>query len=244
MILPIDALSAELLDVIFEEAVHASPSINLLSCLLTCKLWYIHARRLLYRDAVLNNTQLTKFVSRSDFFSDFLIRTVSISLDAHESNSGKQLDQNTLRLGSPSAHELWIDLENLISKIEKMSNLNSFSFVTKYRESVQKWAGFWIPSAIIQNILDKLPPSCVNLEIEMGRNMPGYTSGHVSSSISKLFPQLKYLRLRLPVTCPNICDDGKIMANNLEQLIIITDLYPINNTSTFLCGSNGQSSRG
>jgi F-box associated protein len=220
----ISNLPPELLDEIFDLLVgdSDSPPTTLPNCLLTCGTWYHHVRPLLYRDVVLDNDQLATFVRRMDFSADSYVRTLTISLEIIPPDVDEQMDYVTVRNGTRAAHRLWGHLEQLILSLQNMKNLYSFSIVVPHNEAA---FGFWVPRSIIAKLVDQLPPTCINLEIDLktlDHERPG--AQHLCASIHRLLPQLKYLRLRLPSICPEICGNGTTKAYKMDQWLIRVDL--------------------
>jgi hypothetical protein len=133
-----------------------------------------------------------------------------------------------IRKGNRSAHELWANLEKLRLSIHRMIRLESFSFSIVRGNA---WRGFWIPRPLVAKLVSQLPPTCINLELDMNNfdatdKASDYAgnSEHLCESICQLLPQLQYLRLRVASLCPSICRNGTTQAPNLLQLIIRMDI--------------------
>jgi hypothetical protein len=231
---PIETVPMEILEKMFEHVAQAL-TCNLTNSLSTCKTWYHQAQLVLYSDIVLGTSQLTKFVSHDTFSSDCFVHTLSILLKAPDPD---QDEERLWRVASLGAHKLWADLDKLAHRVKNMSNLYSFSFSCAYKEFISNWNYFWIPRIAIAKILDQICPKCIGLEIDTGKNMPDVkNSSHICHSIRRLVPQLKYLRLKLPIICPEMFpepfDDG-LTASKIEQLIIRTDMT--GSYHSILCG--------
>ncbi|KAI6083801.1 hypothetical protein F4821DRAFT_182399 [Hypoxylon rubiginosum] len=185
----ISSLSNELFLHIFESDLTPSA---ILQCMLCCKRWLSLASSVLYKHIVLRNGHMLSVWAQcpSDTY-DFLIETFTLVPIHFLYSRSIPVVRDTRQLRST--------LEKLPSRLANMVNLQCLSV---YSPSLIPDA-FCIPLSLITSIVDHLPQNCVSLEIDV-RNMIDDTDpeAHICTSIRRVLPQLRYLRLRFPEVCP------------------------------------------
>lgn len=218
-------LPLEILTVVFELLSISSPRGDLVNSLLCCKTWQSLVEPVLYKDVVLGNLNLPKFLSQSPRRDEIHIHSLTIRLQPVGSRSNPYENQDDFKSdGCPEAKEVWHQLDVLSSRVKSMIRMSSISVVLADNSSAV--IGFWLARSTLARLVDNLPPSCTSLEID-AREDPHLTqserghsgSGHLCPSIRRVMPQLNYLRLRLRSVCPEICGVGF----NLEQLGEVTE---------------------
>lgn len=180
------------------------PDSSIVSCLLCCKRWYEIALQVIYRDVVLQNHNLHLFTKKSPLHShDALknIRSLTITIDAKRmvaTPEGVLLTQ-TDEEEHAKIHGLLLPLQQLPAILAQMTNLATFSL------SITLFGQYEPYKDTINSILAALPPSCVNLELDLDRfkyNDKGTGYEHVCEGIADCLPRLHHLRLSMGTLCP------------------------------------------
>lgn len=94
-------------------------------------------------------------------------------------------------------------LQAFAGVMRRMSRLTTF---TLRMRKPQGWKESWISPSHLAKILEALPKSCVNLEVDIdGFDQHGHgRDGHLCGCIRELVPRIKNLRLRLESVCPEL----------------------------------------
>lgn len=182
---------------------------SIVACLLCCTTWHEIALPLLYRDIVLRNENIASFTQRflsqppCDADRDVLKTVISltVSLSAHalvDEREGVPLPHADDR--EFVVHELVLPLEKLPAALSRMTRLTTFSLTLNFHGWYNSDRGTICP------ILQSLPTTCVNLELELvhDNKWQGTRSNHVCAKIARCLPRLHHLRLRLGVLCTDI----------------------------------------
>ncbi|KAI1396021.1 hypothetical protein F4819DRAFT_476660 [Hypoxylon fuscum] len=216
----IQSLSPELLIKILS-CTKTSPtgSSDLLPCLTVCKLWYRLAVLVLYRNVVLVNTNIELFAATFDFQKTAFVRSLTLNLTEPLVLRDEDLDTFGDRDRDPGK-ELERPLLRLTRMLGKLSNLQSFSLYVI--EATSTYYGLDIRAFYITRLINALPPSCVNLEIDSNghdrsahfaprfvarfRGPPGEERAHICESIRLVLPRMHHVRIRLCRICPTLLD--------------------------------------
>lgn len=187
---------------------------SIISCLLCCTRWREIALPLLYRDVVLRNQDFAPFTQRClsqplpknnpDVLK--LVRSLTVSLDAKTlvaTPEGIPLTQ-TEEEEHAKIHELLLPLERLPAALTQMTNLATFSL------SIDLRGQYKLNGDTIGRLLQSLPESCVNLELNLDRyyNTLGTGLNHVCQEIARCLPRLHHLRLHIGTFCPDMLGRG------------------------------------
>ncbi|KAI1213913.1 uncharacterized protein F4807DRAFT_469668 [Annulohypoxylon truncatum] len=193
MISPIANLGPEILLEIFEW-LSQDGNATLVPSVLCCRKWRPLALSVLYGDVVLTHKQLPKFVETC---TDHEVRSLTLRLDTipvnpYEPSEAKQAAESRLEA-----------LRRLSLRMPRM-RLSALSIMVKFPFP-------FTASQEISFILDHLPACCVSLDIDVRYTsfIPNSTVDpqahlHLCDSIRVILPQLRHLRLRLPLICPAI----------------------------------------
>lgn len=99
-------------------------------------------------------------------------------------------------------------LRRLAALLSEMRNLSTFSFIFSDPRSRNPHPR-QLPRHVITTILEKLPTSCVNLEIDTnGLDFLVPNKPHFCDMLRRVLPRLQHLRLRLTYMCPAIFATG------------------------------------
>lgn len=94
-------------------------------------------------------------------------------------------------------------LAELCEAVRRMKNLRTFAL--SFEESLDHLEGFSAPSAVIVLILQSLPRSVVNLNLDCDCiRRPDLDQPHVCHAVSALLPRLRSLRLRTSHLCSGL----------------------------------------
>lgn len=206
---PLFGLPYELLTSILFWVRTASGARSFLSCLLCCKAWLHVARPLLYHDILLTNTNLEAFVKRSDFSHGGLIRSLTIriahiqratDLTAPHPYAFIEDEDHARQREIQESKRLWSYLEELSGRLAQLGCLITFALTVS---TAPRQFGFAIPRRIVAKVIEGLPETCVNLEIDThGRDYSEPGSTHLCETIREIVPRLRNLRVRLTTICP------------------------------------------
>lgn len=220
------------------------------NCAVCCRRWFRICFPILYSDVVLHSgsfdLELAEITARKD--KEKLRHRVGAF--ASTLNTRAELVRSlTLRSGNcnidwpkwrpfislqrrRSERDHWFP--NLCRTLPQLTNLTTFSL--KIGDIGQRV--LWTPHSRVIEILDILPESVVNLEVDtMGADFatagPSQMASHVCPSISRTLPRLRILRLRLRFLCTDLfeCledirtesekDSVRIPISNLETALLI-----------------------
>ena len=255
----INELPQEVLLIILKQVRYTSSPFSFVSCLLSCRRWYDLGLPLLRSVILLRNSNLESFVTRFSHANCVFIKslTVKINPECPKSDSaGKYVEIKEIinRHGSSESKALWRRLHILATMISKMSTLLIFSFIVV--RGNQYFHGFWIPTSIIASMIENLPKSCVNLEIDTaGQEASRPAPVHICDKIRDVLPRLRHLRVRLYRLCPamfcaNVNGEGVIeghstasSAPSLQTLIINCGMHNHTNPWGYtarICGDLGE----
>lgn len=207
---------------------HISDQSSFASCLLCCRRWYRICQPLLYRDVVLfsgsKNPETNDEYARKDrarlgvrvdsfttaapsnvqLIRSITIRTASCNIDWPKWRPLKILDRRR------SERNHWYP--SLLRTVPLLQNLTSFSL--KIGDNSARV--YWTPQGKVTDILDVLPLSVVNLEVDtMGADFatagPSSSPSHICAALGRLLPRLRNVRLRLRFLCEDMFDllDGQ-----------------------------------
>lgn len=196
---------------------------TLSSCMLCCRRFYRICLPMLYTDVVLQAGttwaylaesemkrirekfahRVTSFSSsglqQADLITSLTMRTASCNFDWPKWRPWMLLERRK------SEREQW--LPTLCRVLPQLKALTTFSF--KVGDAEQRV--FWTPQSRVADILDVLPASVINLEIDsMGADFvttgPSNTPSHICKSLSRIVPRLRMLRIRLRFLCSSMFD--------------------------------------
>lgn len=187
---PIGRLMNELLSsILLQVKLDSSPSF--LACLLCCKTWHSVGLRLLYHDLLLTNSNLETFVKNfNHVLCGSLVRSLTLCIvpvqpdlqpNAPHPYAFLEDMDHMRRHGNQGSKRLWGLLKDVSGKIATMIRLMTFSLYVS--PEPRNGIGFWIPRPIIAKVIETLPESCVNLEIDTrGHDYSEPGSAHVTLS--------------------------------------------------------------
>jgi hypothetical protein len=192
---------------------------SLRNCLVVSRLWNQRACPLLYRRVVLDSPVSTRkfcaFISHRyapqveslalDLGSACSVEAASPGLEAGRLDTFYDIVE-------PRMRKLRQDLL-LPSALRILSKLSTFSLVILPIISPVS-AGF--PVAELAAIIDALPESCVNLELDTGGwdDFPKQGDPHLCASIRRILPRMQHVRLRLRFVCSAIFGEGHLVPSD------------------------------
>ncbi|KAJ9603846.1 hypothetical protein H2200_011367 [Cladophialophora chaetospira] len=200
----INDFPTEVLELVLAEVIRAPG--NILNALTTCTLWRRVGENLLWTDVALTDETLPRFcASDSAAFATVHTLTVRISLPdprLWEERPTIEAYHSTIARTSEVRELLWSSLVWLPAAIMRMNQLESFSFTV----DPDPFPDFDVPTYQIRNMLDALPPTLRQLELNTSsywdrENTP---EDHFCPSIGRLLPQLKNLRLQVGRLCEDV----------------------------------------
>lgn len=223
---PVQRLPTEVLSHILKQVRNTSSALSFLGCLLCCRRWREVGLPLLYQDIAIGNSNLELFVTQFPGSHGLLIKSLTVSLDAKEPATSfpedvelcRQYVEDLKRNGSLEAQRLWRGLGDLATTISTMTSLRCFSFMVSAAHAI----GFWIPRSSVASIVERLPRTCIALEVDTrshDRGEPG--EAHVCDSLRQVIPRLQHLRLRLRSLCSAAFGTGFTLDGTIEDGLLI-----------------------
>ncbi|KAK6192911.1 hypothetical protein LQW54_013003 [Pestalotiopsis sp. IQ-011] len=199
---PISKLGPDLLLEIFDiltQNRHAS----LTSAVQCCKAWQPIAQSALYEDVILDQQRLAKFVERC---ADTRVRSLTVVMNAVSVDPYDPSQANEIALARLAGlAQLCTCVKGMRPAALSISVDLPFPYTAAHE---------------VACIVECLPTFCTSLEIKLSHGScisPPLTalsrSPHLCDSIRRILPQLRHLRLCLPVLCPalfsSISSDGQ-----------------------------------
>ncbi|ORY09998.1 hypothetical protein BCR34DRAFT_602457 [Clohesyomyces aquaticus] len=167
------------------KATAATPK-DLLPCVFVSKRWKAAFSSVLYGNIAVTDAVLGIFLDR-------------LNVDEY----GSCIRSLTVHLTSARA-DIELRLTQLSEKMHKFTKLLSFSF----RQDVK--CHMSIPTSCFKLIVESLPNTCVNLELDTNSHNTSNTTkinDHVCESIHRILPRMEHLRLRLSKICSSLFID-------------------------------------
>lgn len=252
----ISRLPTEILTLIFRYVRLNGRRPDFRSYILVCRHWADVGKRVAWESMALNPSTLKSFIHLGEHAPEVCqwIRSFSLQLHApwppvEECREHREkTDPAHINLTYLQSVELATQLRKLADIVRShMVSLQSFSFrinraaAAECRTQTTDWPfGARISSSIIVKLLEALPESCLDLELDTGEREDDpfcycpqtWQSAHLCVSLRMLLPRTRHLRLRLRSICPDFfsCEtDGVrrfINAPRLESIFVSLDSYP------------------
>lgn len=187
---PISQLPEELLHSVIRHVRDTSTRSTFLACLQCCKRWRDSGMPLLCKAIVLTNANLSIFLNQFSSTHCVLVSSLTVSL---------RLPKRGYKDREEAAfHAL---LQNLAAMINKMTILSRFSFAIDRIASPTRDCK--LPSGILAALVQSLPPSCVDLELDTkGYDTLKPRSVHLCDELRAVLPRLRTFHIRLAYVCP------------------------------------------
>jgi hypothetical protein len=138
-------------------------------------------------------------------------------------------------IANDETQKLWTGMEQLSHLLPQFHQLTTFSLFVKTHDTPHGPLGFWLQDQQIFNIIDKLPSSLENLEIDT-RGFEQTTTSDTPADICKVIAghlsHLLHIRLRLSRYCGSLFVPSSTIRSMLINMILP---WPI--TSSQQCGT-------
>lgn len=191
---------------------------------------------------VLSNQDLELFARNFDVSQAPAILSVSISIECPAKPDSAEGEALAMTEGSSITQQLWKGLEQVIENVGYMSQLTTCSLRVSRKSTVDP--GFWVPRPLLARLVDALPQSCVNLEIDTsGMDFYAPGSAHLCDNIRAFLPRARNLRIRLSTLCHAMLKAAPTPPEpmeyplNLETLVINCIPRTIYGSQSLACGS-------
>ncbi|KAI1080831.1 hypothetical protein F5B20DRAFT_96016 [Whalleya microplaca] len=194
-----DSLPQELLTQIlgWVKADSATNSV-LLPCLTVCKRWHKMVLLSLYRHVVLTNDNLELFVTTFNVREDIYIRSLTLQLTPIIL---PRYDSESITTALTHLGRSFLRLNSIL---ERLDNLQSFALCVS--DQIDKFH-LSLPLGCIGELLEALPRSCVNLELDTCNyeldcpiiRYDGET--HFCEHLRRVLPRMHHVRLHLSSVC-------------------------------------------
>jgi hypothetical protein len=168
---------------------------HLIAAMRTCKRWNHIASTVLYQHISLDSrlredtsgARFGKFARQYHLIQSLSVRITQVHLMGFSVCSTDAFDR----------------LAELCEAVRRMKNLRTFTL--SFEESFDHFEGFPVPSAVIVLILQSLPASVVNLNLDCDCiSPPDVEQPHMCHAVSVLLPCLRSLRLRTSHLCSGL----------------------------------------
>lgn len=231
-------------------------------CLLVSRYWSSIAYPLAWDSLSVNGDTLTAFVQLAKGNGAprmcECVRSLSLQLGTLRSTGDEwrafdtDYSQRPLQGVNSFTARLWNLLQELATAIQAMENLVSFSLRIGgfspcgiAQHSRYDSCGGWMASGIVGQLLDALPISCVDLELDTkGREDESYCfpidKTHLCTRLHSMLPRLRHVRLRLRTFCPSLLRSGSdlVKAPRLLSLTINLNITPTGSHGAWECSTN------
>jgi len=221
-------LAPELLSGILQLVRYSASKRKFTSCLLVCRRWSEIGLPFVWSSICLDNDSLEVFVesARKDSRGCELVRSLTLQLSTIWPTTEEfrewrfEKPPSDTAGANPKTYRQWNNLNTLADIVRaNMTGLVSFSLcIYKFPPgggTGDHWSvplGAWMKTGTIASLLDALPSSCMDLELDTrGREddrvcefYPVYGSTHLCSIVRSLLPRLRHLRLRLGTLCSHL----------------------------------------
>lgn len=209
-------LIPKILHTIFHQIREQQGPKGLFSSLQVCKHWKDIANQVLYTNLVLRNDDLAPFNDSCIENAELLSATRSLTLHIQATLHPKQIEDRALlesyrKNGFPQTKALETQLLRLGEHVlPRISGLTKFSLFVSVPKVVERhdldFIGFRIDNKILRVLLQALPQSCVNLEVDtdMSDWSPDDKPPHICADLCGLLPRLRHVKLRMHTLCSRI----------------------------------------
>ncbi|KAF2874187.1 hypothetical protein BDV95DRAFT_325322 [Massariosphaeria phaeospora] len=120
------------------------------------------------------------------------------------------------------------DYESVYRLLSSLDRLETFSLQLDHD---QEYRSDLFPTAVLQRLLQRLPKSVVNLELDTNGCDDMWEHGHICPTIREILPQLEVLRLRVSQLCDDLVgrspkdDSGQLSCVYPRLRIAVVPLY-------------------
>lgn len=203
----------EILHIVFCQIREQQGAKALLPSTRVCQHWKEIACRTLYKHVVLTNGNLESFIASAVNYPEHLnaINSLTIQIQAvllPAWPEDPELRDSHRKNGLPETRMLLDQLSRLANLIlPNTENLNTFSLFVSAPQVAERdeldYIGFRIDNKVLGDVLNALPPSCVNLELDTGMSnwSPEDKPHHVCSDIWNILPRMRHVKLRMQSLC-------------------------------------------
>ena len=193
-----DQLPEDLLFMVLQHAQNTPEQRSFANFLLTCRRGYNIGLPMFCNAIALHDNNLEAFLTGFPSRNLHLVRFLTVELT----------DCTYVFLDYLARQRQHRRLQRLAVVLTQMVNLSTFSFIYNDRTCPNPRQE-QIPGYIIAGLVDGLPMSCVNLEIDThGLDDFEPLAAHLCDSLRHVLPRLQHLRLRMGWICPAIFVTG------------------------------------
>ena len=177
--------------------------------LVVCELWRSVGESLIWTDIVLKDQQIVDFVDCSDRLAhSTLSLTLTIDPTCYRLDFSRipAVDMD-IEAASEATEKLWTALRRLPQQLSRMHQLITFSLKVQAQTCGPAADGFFLRSEDIVSVIQGLPPTVKNLEIDThsyDRTSEDSSEYHICPVISSRQSKLRHLRVRLARMCSEL----------------------------------------
>ncbi|KAI8963244.1 hypothetical protein F5Y11DRAFT_164411 [Daldinia sp. FL1419] len=209
MVFVFESLPFELLLMILAAVKSFAGVSNLLSCLKVCKKWHDAGISELYRHVVLNCRNTRRFAETFNPRKAAQVLSLTVLVTKPPRPTGYNIDRE---------FELVPDI------LTNLDNLSSFSFCTPPPVHLDIRPIL----RILIRLIDALPQSCVNLEVDTIAYHRYYPRSrpldHICDKLRCVLPRMRHVSLKLPVICPAVLSTSSTNQDDLPTPLKLPNL--------------------
>lgn len=210
------SITPKVLHIVFCQIREQQGAKALLPSTRVCQHWKEIACRNLYTHVVLTNKNLGSFIDSAIKHPEHLkaIKSLTIQIQAvllPAWPEDPELRESHRQNGLLETRTLLDQLSQLAELVlSNTKNLSTFSLFVSAPQVPERneldYIGFRIDNKVLGDLLNALPPSCVNLELDTGMAnwSPEDKPHHVCSDIWNLLPRMRHVKLRMQSLCSRI----------------------------------------
>lgn len=203
----ISTLPGEVRILILKQCAAISDDRLLLREKLVCREWYTIAASIAYRRINLLKHEISPFLEAFQSASHVPIHFLTTTIGGISSSMSKVEDDDRL-------DDALLKLTGFLPRLRCM---NTFSLKAEPQPTLSRRNT--IRRDMLAEVIDYLPPSCVNLEIDTGfadENSED-TKPHICHSLRKILPRMCHVRVRIQAMCSEMFGVGKIYGNSTRR---------------------------
>ncbi|KAI2463752.1 hypothetical protein F4781DRAFT_415532 [Annulohypoxylon bovei var. microspora] len=195
------SLSSELLSEIFSWVKSSFwGTSNLLTCLSVCKQWHEIAVPILCRHIVLSSGNVELFAARFNLTYAAYVRSLTLRLTQPPLSS---YDLSSIIAANAELERRLLRLEPLLESLDKLLSFSLYVPIV-----IPERCRFKISARSIIGLINSLPRSCVNIEIDAGgydRNIiASGEEAHICENLRLVLPRMNHVRIHLSLVCPTL----------------------------------------
>jgi hypothetical protein len=206
-----DAIPSEILTQILFN-VKSTSRLSLKSYLLVDRRWRDIAAPLFYGTVVLSKNNVASFVRTCSIDCLPLIYSLTVRINSLTADGTADASWDEYHAAAVASSR---EVQELSRILPLMGNLATFSLFVEPRESFAILQRTITRRCIIR-LLDSLPPSCIDIEIDT-KSMECYEviglwdDGHLCEALCRVLPRARHVRIKIAAACSALVGEGPLL---------------------------------